>query len=126
MLKVSIAVDNSKAFAEAVFPPTGTQLSSFLGAANIYGRFVEKYSDIARLLNSMLRKDADLDWGNLSDEQMEAFETLKERLISPPILALPKAGHPYMIDNDASAYHLGDTLLQQQGKEMPNDWVPIG
>ena len=124
--KLSVAVDNSKAFAEAVLPRTVTQRRSFLGAASVYRRFVEKYSDIARPLNSMLRKDAELDWDNPTDAQMEAFETLKERLISPPIPALPKAGRPHMIDTDASAYQLGVALLQQQDEEKPNDWAPIG
>ena len=38
--KLSVAVDNSKAFAKAVFHRTITQLRSFLGAANVYQRFV--------------------------------------------------------------------------------------
>ena len=49
--KLSVAVDNSKAFAKAVFPRIITQLRSFLGAANVYRRFVQKYCDIARPLN---------------------------------------------------------------------------
>ena len=114
---LSVAIDNSKAFAKAVFPRTVTQLRSFLGTANVYRRFVPKYSDIARPLNSMLRKDAEPDWEKPTDEQTRAFETLKTRLISPPVLALPKAGRPYKIDTDASAYLLGAVLLQQQTKE---------
>ena len=124
--KLSVAVDNSKAFAKAVFPGAVTQLRSFLGGANVYRRFVQKYSDIARPLNSMLRKDAEPDWENPTDEQTKAFQTLKARLISPPILAIPKAGRPCMIDADASAYQLGATLFQQQDEVKQNDWVPIG
>ena len=119
--KLSVAVDNSKAFAKAVFPRTITQIRSFLGAANVYRRFVQKYSDIARPLNSMLRKDAEPDWANPTEEQTKVFETLKVRLISPQILPLPKAGHPRMIETDASAYQLGATLLQQQDEDKPND-----
>ena len=124
--KLSVAVDNSKSFAKAVFPRTITQLHSFLGAANVYRRFVQKYSDIARPLTSVLRKDAEPDWESPTDEQTKAFETLKARLISPPILALPKASRPYMIDTEASSYQLGAALLQQQDDDKPNDWVPIG
>ena len=124
--KLSVAVDNSKAFAKAVFPRTVTQLRSFLGAANVYQRFVQRYSDIARPLNSMLRKDAEPDWENPTDEQTKSFETLKTQLISPPILALPKAVRPYMIDTDASAYQLGAALLKKQDEDKPNNWVPIG
>ena len=74
----------------------------------------------------MLRKDAEPDWENPTNEQKKAFETLKARLISPPVLALPKAGRPYMIDTDASAYRICATLLQQQDEDKPNDWAPIG
>ena len=74
----------------------------------------------------MLRKDAEPDWENPTDEQTKAFETLDARLISPRILALPKAFRPYVTDTDASAYQVGATLLQQQEKEKPNDWVRIG
>ena len=123
--KLSVAVENSKVFAKALLPRTIAQLRSFLGAANVYRRFVQKYSDIARPLNSILRKDAEPDWENPTDEQTQAFETLKARLISPPILALPKTARPYMIDTDASAYQLGATLLQQQDEDKPNDWVHI-
>ena len=123
--KLSVAVDNSKAFAKAVFTWTIMQLRSFLGAANVYRRFVQKYFDIARTLNYMLRKDAEPDWENPTNEETKAIETLKARLISPPIV-LPKTGRPYMIDTDASAYQLGATLLQQQKEDRPNDWVPIG
>ena len=72
----------------------------------------------------MLRRDAEPDWENPNDEQTKEFETIKARLISPPILALPKAGLPYMIDKEAIAYQLGATLLQQQDEEKPDDWVP--
>ena len=46
--KLSVAVDNSNTFAKAVFPRTFTQLRSFRGMTNFYGRFVQKNSDIAR------------------------------------------------------------------------------
>ena len=78
---------------------------------------MQRYSDIARKLNSILWKDAEPDWKNPTYEQTKAFETLKTRLIWPPVLALRKAGRPYMIDTDASAYQLGATLLQQQDEE---------
>ena len=73
----------------------------------------------------MLQKDPEPAWENPTDEQTKVVETLKSRLISPPILALPKAGRPYMIDTDASAYQLGATLLQQKDENRPKDWVPI-
>ena len=74
----------------------------------------------------MLRKDAEPDWDSPTNDELEAFETLKRKLVAPPIHGLPKANCPYMIDTDASAYQLGATLLQQQNETEPNEWTPIG
>jgi len=74
----------------------------------------------------MLRKDAEPDWESPSPEQLEAFEALKRRLTSPPILGLPMRDRPFMIETDASSYQLGASLLQQQVEERPNVWTPIG
>ena len=124
--KLHVATANTQAFESAKFPRSLTQLRSFLGAANVYRRFVKDYAKIARPLNSMLSKDAEPDWDDPSPDQIEAFDTLKARLVAPPILGLPMKDRPFMIDTDASAYQLGATLLQQQSDERPTEWTPIG
>ena len=72
----------------------------------------------------MTRKDADPDIYNPTEDQLQAFENLKNCMIAPPILALPRYGRPYMIDADANAYQLGCKLLQEH--DQPNDWRPVG
>ena len=124
--KLSVATENTKSFAHSQFPRNTTQIRSFLGAANVYRRFVTVYSGIARPLNAMLRKDAEPHWDSPTNDELEAFETLKRKFVTPPILGLPKANRPYMIDTDASAYQLGATLLQHQNETEPNEWTPIG
>ena len=124
--RLSVAKENTGAFRTMLFPRSLTELRSFLGAANVYRRFIKGFSKIARPLTEMLRKNADPDWGSPPAEAVAAFEELKERLVSPPILGLPKRGCPYMIDTDASAYQLGAALLQQQDPDRPTDWTPIG
>ena len=47
-------------------------------------------SGIALPLNGMLRKDAEPDWDSPTPGQLEAFETLKQKLVTPPMLGLPK------------------------------------
>ena len=102
--KLSVATENTKSFAHAQFPRNTTQLRSFPGAANVYRRFVTGYSGITGPLNAMLREDAEPDWDSPTNDKLEAFETLKRKLVATPILGLPKANCPYMIDTDASAY----------------------
>ena len=119
--RLSVA-NNAKATCavrEATFPQSITQLRSFLGACNVYRRFVKDYSKIATPLSDMLRKDASNDWHEPTEGQSRAFEELKARLTSPPILALPKPDRPFMIDTDASAYAIGAVLLQQQDEVTP-------
>ena len=82
------------------------------------------FAKIARLLTDMTGKDADPDFDNRTELQLQAFEALKERMVSPPILELPRYGRPYMIDTNASAYQLSCTLLQEH--EEANDWRNVG
>ena len=67
----------------------------------------------------MVRKNAGKDWNNPTEEQVSSFEEHKARLTAPPVLALPKANRPYMIDTDASVYAIGAVLLQQQDDSDP-------
>lgn len=69
-----------------------------------------------------MQKDAKPNWNNPAKEQLRAFETLKEKGTSPPVLALPRAGKTYMLDTDPSAYQLGCTLLQEEDDES---WKPV-
>ena len=112
------------AFKKFTFPRTLTQVRSFLGACNVYRRFVKGFAKIARPLTDMTRKDSDSDFYKPTEAHLQAFENLKRCMISPPILALRRHGRPYMIDTDASAYQVGCTLLQEH--EGPNDWRPRG
>ena len=120
--KLSVATENTKSFTHATFPKNTTELSSFLGARNLYRRFVAGYSGIARPLNGMLRRDAEPDWDSPTPDQLEI---LKRKLVTPPIPGIPQTNKLYMIDTDALLYQLGATLLQKQD-ETKNEWKPIG
>ena len=103
-----------------------TQLRLLLGAAIIYRRSVTGYSGIARPLNEMLQKDADLDWDSPTNDKLEAFETKKRKLVTPRILGLPKANLPSMINTNESTHPLRATLLQHQNEKEPNEWTLMG
>ena len=123
--KLSVATKNTKSFTHATFPKNTTQLRSFLGAANVYRRVVAGYSGTAPPLNGMLRNDAKPDWDSPMPDQLEAFETLKRKLVTPPILELLKTNKPYMIDTDASAYQLSATLFQRRTKRKTNGRLSV-
>ncbi|GKB66660.1 hypothetical protein Tco_0928072 [Tanacetum coccineum] len=55
--------------------------------AGYYRRFIEGFSKIAKPMTKLTQKKVAFEWG---DKQEAAFQTLKTKLCSTPILALPK------------------------------------
>jgi hypothetical protein len=93
--------DNRKVEAIQNFPKPNTvrQLKSFLGFAGYYRRFVPHFSKIAAPLHKLLKKDANFAWG---EAQEVAFRTLKQRLVSKPILQYPDFSEEFILTTDVS------------------------
>ncbi|GKA65950.1 putative reverse transcriptase domain-containing protein, partial [Tanacetum coccineum] len=72
-----------------VAPTTLAKVRQFLGLAGYYQRFIEGFSLISKPLTKLTQKNKKYEWGK---EEEEAFQTLKQKLCSEPILALPE-GH---------------------------------
>jgi transposase InsO family protein len=95
-------------------PPTSIKgIRSFLGHAGFYRRFIKDFSKIAKPLSNLLMKDVPFVF---DDECMNAFNVLKERLISAPIMATPDWSLPFEIMCDASDYAMGSVLGQRRDK----------
>ena len=51
------------------------------------------------------------------EEEQQAFDTIKKRMINPPILYLPKPGGRFILYCDSSRIHTGSSIWQvQEGK----------
>ena len=92
-------------------PAAVTDVRSFLGLVSYYRRFIEGFAQIARPLHHITEKGRPFKW---TTECQEAFEALKHRLISSPILAYPIQGKEFIIDTDASGFAIGAVLSQVQ------------
>ncbi|XP_059629608.1 uncharacterized protein LOC132272482 [Cornus florida] len=92
-----------------VVPTTVTEIRSFLGLARYYRRFIEGFSKIAAPLTRLTRKDVKFVWNHRCEQ---AFEELKTRLTSAPILTIPISGERFVIYIDASHQGLGCVLMQ--------------
>ena len=93
-------------------PPTSLkQLQQFLGLTSYYRRFIPSYAKIAYPLHSLTRKGALFQW---SAECETAFETLKMKLLTSPLLAYPDFGKDFTLETDASKSGLGAILSQYQ------------
>ena len=98
-------------------PTTVKDVRAFLGFTGYYRRFIKNYATIARPLNDLLvghctnvkgkkskNKKTPFVW---TEKQQQAFDTLKEKLIHPPVLAYADYSLPFKVHTDASSSGLG-------------------
>src|SRR3954462_9667357 len=90
-------------------PKNVKQLRSFLGLAIYCRRFVQNFSKIAKPMTELLCKDKRYTW---SPACQSAFEELKEKLTTTPILTPPDESQPFQVFCDASLQGLGGVLMQ--------------
>ena len=108
----SVMMDPAKVVRVSEWPTLTTkkEVQLFLGFVNFYRRFIEGFSHIARPLFNLTKNNSDFHWS--SDEQ-SAFDLLKEKITSAPILALPNNSKPFCIEADSSDFATGVVLSQQ-------------
>ena len=107
-----LAPDSKKVEAISRYPTPKdlTELRRFLGMASYYRRFISGFSDIASPLNRLTQKDMPFVW----DENCEnAFQTIKEQLMSSPVLAFPEPNGDYILYTDASDVGVGAVLVHE-------------
>ena len=94
-------------------PANRHELMQFLGLSNYYRRYVEGHAAICAPFTDLLKKEQKWKW---DQPQQSAFQELKERLTSAPILAIPNISQectvPLEMTNDASSFAIGAVLSQ--------------
>ncbi|KAL0554253.1 hypothetical protein IC582_008170 [Cucumis melo] len=110
--KAGVSVDPTKIEAVTGWtrPSTVSEVRSFLGLAGYYRRFVENFSRIATPLTQLTRKGAPFVWSKACED---SFQTLKQKLVTAPVLTVPDGSGSFVIYSDASKKGLGCVLMQQ-------------
>ncbi|GJS77134.1 putative reverse transcriptase domain-containing protein [Tanacetum coccineum] len=75
-------------------PKTPTEIRQFLGLAGYYRRFIEGFSKIAKSMTKLTQKGIKFDWG---EKEENAFQLIKQKLCSAPILALPEGSEDFVV-----------------------------
>ncbi|GJR09113.1 putative reverse transcriptase domain-containing protein [Tanacetum coccineum] len=94
-----------------VSPKTPTEIRQFLGLAGYYRRFIKRFSKFAKSMTKLTQKRVKFDWG---EKEENAFQLIKQKLCSAPILALPEGSEDFVVYCDASHKGLGVVLMQRE------------
>ena len=106
--------DKVKAIVEAPAPRNVTELKSYLGLLNYYGRFLPNLSTTLAPLHYLLKKGIVFSWGK---QQTKAFEASKQLLTSSKVLAHYDPKRELILTCDASAYVVGAVLAQKDSED---------
>ena len=109
--------DGLKDMEEIMPPATYTQVRKFLGATGYFRRFIKGYVRIAKPLNDLLRGENSKLKSHpvgLPPDALAAFQELKMKCLTAPVLAFADFKKPFLLETDAPIEGLGAVLSQKQ------------
>lgn len=90
-------------------PKSVTEVRSFIGVCSWYRKFIPGFSTLLEPITRLTKKNVRFCW---SPECEAAFRSIKNHLVSAPILTCPDFSRPFSLQTDASAYGIGAVLTQ--------------
>jgi len=90
-------------------PNSVKQLRTVLGHTGYYRNFIKGYAKITAPMEKLLKKDVKFLWNK---ECQQSLDTLKEKMVTAPILVFPDWTKPFHVHVDASGIALGVVLTQ--------------
>ena len=110
-------VDSIKVIAEMALPRTYTGIRQFLRATGYFRRFIKGYANIAKPLNDLLsgaNSKLKSCFVRLPPAVVVAFQELKLKCMTVPVLTFADFHKPFLLETDASGDSLGTVLSQKQ------------
>ena len=95
-------------------PKNIKELQSFLGLANYYRQFIPSFTSIAHSLHCLLKKNSKFNWFT---EIQTAFDNIKSKFSSAPVLVYPNCDLPSLVETDSSNFAIGTILSQTSSKD---------
>lgn len=102
--RLKICEDKVLGIVEIPTPTNVTELKSYLGMVNYYGKFIKYLSTLLSLLHKWLKKYVQFSW---NDNYSAAFDKVKKLLKSDKVLTHYNPSLPVTMSCDASEYGIG-------------------
>lgn len=97
-------------------PKSVKEVQQFLGFANFYRKFIRNFSSVAAPISALTKKTKEpFVWTSKAEE---AFQDLKLRFSSAPVLVLPDPSQPFIVEVDASDVGVGAVLSQRSNGRL--------
>lgn len=109
--------DKIKIIKEYPVPKSTDEVKRFVAFANYYRKFIDHFADKAYHLNLLSKKNTKFNWDS---NCQTSFETLKQSMMSPPILQYPDFSelNQFIVQTDASGYAIGAVLSNSNGRPI--------
>ena len=92
-------------------PKSVKEVERFVGLAGYYRDLIPQFANITVPLTNLTKKNTEFVWS----QQCElAFQELKQRLVSNPVVRLPDFDKPFFVRTDASDVAMGAVLQQEE------------
>ena len=117
MAGIEPGTEGLKGITKIAPPAMYTQVRKFLGATGYFRHFIKGYTRIAKPLNDLLQgKNSKLKSHllGLQPDTLVAFQELKMKCLTVPVLAFADFKKPFLLETDASIEGLGVVLSQKQ------------
>jgi len=103
---------DQKALAIQQYPPPKNKhdVRRYLGLCGFFRRFIPRYAEIARPISDLLRDNVPFEW---TQSQKEAFNNLRDKLVSRPVLQMFNPNADTELHCDASSIGLTGMLLRR-------------
>jgi len=113
--QIAISPTKAQAIEEWPVPQQVCDVQLFLGAMNFWRKFISNFSSIAQPLHDLTHKDSCFEW---TPKCQSAFDTLKKKISSEPVLHHPQHDLPFFLETDASGFAVGAVLMQEHNRHL--------
>jgi hypothetical protein len=115
--KQGFLVDPAKIAVIVNLPPPKRvcQLRERLGHTRYYRKFIKWYAQITMPMEKLIRKDTKFQW---NEDYQHGLDTLKEKMVTAPILVFPDKEKTFHVHVEASFIALGAILVHPRVGEL--------